>query len=65
MKSTSKGIDLKKFSSKKKVACFYFGSTMHLMKDCLEPPPSAGALDRQNIHSEDGNRGSPSSAMEL
>ena len=52
MKSTSKGNALKKASSKK-VVCFCCGSTKHLVKDCPEPPPSAGALDRQNFHSGD------------
>jgi len=65
MKSNAKGIAPKKASSRKKVACFRCRSTKHLVKDCLEPPPSASALDRQNFHSEDGDRGSPSSAMEL
>ena len=65
MKSTGKGIAPKKASSKKKVACFRCGSTKHLVKDCPEPPPSAGALDRQNFHSQDEDRGGPSSAMEL
>ena len=53
MESTAKGTALKKASSKKKVACFCCGSTKHLVKDCLEPPPSAGALGRQDFHLED------------
>ena len=65
MKSTSKGNALKKVSSKKKVDCFCCGSTKHLVKNCPEPPTSAGALDRQNFHSEEVGRGGPSSAMEL
>ena len=55
----------RKASLKKKVTCFCCGSTKHLVKDCHEPPPSASALDRQDFHSEDGDRGSPSSAMEI
>ena len=55
MKSTDKVIAPKKASSKMKVVCFHCGSTKHLVKDCLEPPPSAGALDRQNFHLEDGD----------
>ena len=35
------------------------------VRDCPEPPLSAGALDRQDFHSEDGDWGGPSSAMEL
>ena len=65
MKSTSKGNALKKASSKKKATCCCCGSTKHLMKDCPKPPPSAGASGRQNFHSEDGDQGGPSSAMEL
>ena len=55
---------LKKASLKKKAVFFHCGSMEHLVKDCPEPPPSAGALDRQDFHSEDGDRGSLSSAME-
>ena len=65
MKSTGKGTAPKKVSSKKKVVCFRCGSTKQLVTDCPEPSPSAGALDRQNFHSEDGEQGVPSSAMEL
>ena len=65
LKSTIKGTAPRKASLKKKVACFRCGSTKHLVKDCHEPPPSAGALDRQDFHSEDGDRGGPSSAMEI
>ena len=65
MKSSVKGIASKKASSRKKEVCFRCGSTKHFVRDCPEPPPSASALDRQNFHSEDGDRGGPSSAMEL
>ena len=65
MKSTVKGSTPKKAPSKKKEACFRCGSTKHFVRDCPEPPPSASALDRQNFHSEGGDRGGPSSAMEL
>ena len=61
----SRGNAPKKASLKKKAACFRCGSTKHLVKDCPKPPPSAGALDRQDFPSEDGDRGGPSSAMEL
>ena len=64
-KCMSKGNALTKAPLKKKPACFRCGSTKHLVKDCPEPPPSAGALDRQDFHSEDGDRGGPSTAMEL
>ena len=63
MKSTAKGTALKKASSKKKVACFRCRSTQHMVKDCSEPPPSAGALGRQDFHLEDGDQDSLSSAM--
>ena len=56
-KPMSKGNALKKVSVMKKVACFRCGSTKHLVKDCPEPPPSAGALNRQDFHSEGGDRG--------
>ena len=65
MKSTSKRNALKKASSKRKATCFGCGSTKHLVKDCPEPPPSAGTLDRQDFYSEDGDQDGPSSAMEL
>ena len=65
IKRMSKGNALKKASLKKKAKCFRCGSTKHLVKDCPEPPPSAGALDREDFRSEDGDRGGPSSAMEL
>ena len=63
-KCMNKGNALKK-ASVKKAACFHCGSTKHLVKDCPKPPPSAGALDRQDFHSEGGDQGGPSSAMEL
>ena len=50
MKHMSKGNALRKASLKKKAACFRCESTKHLVKDCPEPPPSAGALDRQDFH---------------
>ena len=63
-KRMNRGNALKK-ASLKKAACFRCGSTKHLVKDCPKPTPSAGALDRQDFHSEDGDWGGPSSAIEL
>lgn len=63
LKST-KGAAPGKASSKKTVRCFRCGSTKHLVKDCPRSQPNAGALDRQDFHSEDGDRGGPSSPME-
>ena len=63
-KCMNRGNALKK-APVQKAACFHCGSTKHLVKDCPKPPSSAGALDRQDFHSEGGDQGSPSSAMEL
>ena len=63
-KPMSKGNAYKKASLKKKAVCFRCGSTKHLVRDCPELPPSAGALDSQDFHSEDGDQGGPFSAME-
>ena len=65
MKTSIEGTARKKASSKKKVTCFRGGSTKHLVKDYLQPPPSAGASDRQDFRSEDGDRGGPSSVMAI
>ena len=63
-KRMNRGNALKK-ASLTKATCFRCGSTMHLVKDCPKPTPSAGALDRQDFHSDIGDQGGPSSAMEL
>ena len=65
MKSAIKGTSPKKASSSKKVVCFRCGSTEHLVKDGPKPLLSAGALDRQDFCSEDEDRGSLSSVMEI